>query len=152
MIVCDLEQLENQVALSPGLQKAMAFLRQASPWDGTDRQVEIDEDIVYALFQSYETIEGGDLVFEAHRRYLDVQYVATGCEVIGWASFQRLSVTTPYDEVKDVCFGAVPPELVSLVRLSAGQLAILYPGDAHAPKLATGRPEPVRKIVIKVIG
>ena len=36
------------------------------------------------------------------------------------------------------------------VHLSAGQLVVLYPEDAYAPKLAAGKPSPVKKIVVKV--
>jgi beta-galactosidase beta subunit len=36
------------------------------------------------------------------------------------------------------------------VRLSAGQAAILYPSDAHAPQAADGTPTLVKKIVVKV--
>jgi YhcH/YjgK/YiaL family protein len=112
----------------------------------TDGRVEIDGDKVYALVQSYETVATDEPRFEAHRKYLDVQYLASGEEVIGWASIDRLIVGVPYDEAKDASLGRVSPP----VRLSSGQLAVLYPADAHAPKLAAGAPAPVKKIVVKV--
>ena len=33
---------------------------------------------------------------------------------------------------------------------SAGQAALLYPSDAHAPGLADGELAPVKKIVVKI--
>jgi len=36
------------------------------------------------------------------------------------------------------------------VHLIAGELAVLYPDDGHAPRLAAGAPSPVFKIVVKV--
>ena len=150
MIVTDLEHIAEQAALSPALRKAIDFLRQAHPLELTDGRVEIDGDKVYALVQSYETVATDEPRFEAHRKYLDVQYLASGEEVIGWASIDRLIVGVPYDEAKDASLGRVFPPDMTRVRLSSGQLAVLYPADAHAPKLAAGAPAPVIKIVVKV--
>ena len=77
--------------------------------------------------------------------------MAAGEEVIGWAALERLVVETPYNAAKDVCLGHVPEREVTPVRLTAGQLAVLYPADAHAPKMAAGGvPVAVKKIVVKV--
>ena len=150
MIVTDLEHITEQAALSPALQKAIDFLRQAHPQELSDGRVEIDGDKVYALVQSYETVATDEPKFEAHRKYLDVQYPASGDKVIGWAFIDRLIVNVPYDEAKDVCLGSVSTHDMTPVRLSSGHLAVLYPTDAHAPKLAVGAPAPVKKIVVKV--
>jgi biofilm protein TabA len=149
MIVTDLEHAPEQVALTPALQKAFAFLRQVRSQTLVDGRMEIDGDQVFALVQSYDT-KCSEPKFEAHRRYLDIQYVVSGEEIIGWAFLDRMIVTTPYDEAKDVCLGRVPEPEMTPVRLSAGQFAVLYPSDAHAPKLAAGVPTSVKKIVVKV--
>jgi len=149
MIVTNLEHLHEQVALTASLQAAIDFLRQSRTQALVDGRVEVHGDQVYAVIQSYETYNG-EPKFEAHRNYLDVQYVAEGEEVLGWAFIDRLVINVPYDEAKDVCFGCVPQSDITLVRLSAGQCAVLYPTDAHAPKLAASMPTPVKKIVVKV--
>jgi len=149
MIVTDLEHAQEQMALTPALQKALTFLQQVRSTSLVDGRVEIDGEQVYALVQSYET-RSGEPKFEAHRKYLDVQYVAEGEEIIGWALIHRMAVDAAYDEAKDVCLGHVPPSEVTPVRVSAGQMAVLYPTDAHAPKLAVGAPASVKKIVVKV--
>jgi YhcH/YjgK/YiaL family protein len=113
--------------------------------------VEIDGDRVFALVQSYQTVAAGDPVLcEAHRKYIDVQYVAAGEEVIGWASTGRLTITADYDQAKEAWFGTLPPADTTFVRLAAGELAVLYPTDGHAPRLAAGAPAAVKKIVVKV--
>ena len=148
MIATSLEHLPGQIAFTASLQAAIDFLRQAC-LPLADGRVEINGDQVYAVIQSYETI-AGEPKFEAHRKYLDVQYVVEGEENIGWAFIDRLLVDVPYDEAKDVCFGRVPQLDTTLVRLSAGQCAVMYPTDAHAPKLAVTVPTPFKKIVVKV--
>ncbi len=150
MIVTDLEHIVEQAVLSPALRQAIGFLQQAHPQELADGRVEIDGDKVYALVQSYETAATDEPRFEAHRKYVDVQYLASGEEVIGWAFIDKLIVNVPYDEGKDVYLGHVPPHDMTPVRLSSGQLAVLYPADAHAPKLAAGAPALVKKIVVKV--
>ena len=37
-----------------------------------------------------------------------------------------------------------------VVTLTGGTFALLFPHDAHMPRLALGAPEPVKKIVIKI--
>jgi biofilm protein TabA len=88
--------------------------------------------------------------FEHHRRYIDIQFIVAGEEVIGWAPADRMQVTEAYDPEKDIAFGTVPAGEATPVRLAAGELAVLYPEDGHAPRLAAGRPSPVFKIVVKV--
>lgn len=151
MIVTDLEHVAEQAVLSTTLRKAIDFLRQVHSQELPDGRIEIDGDKVYAIVQSYETVATDTPKFEAHRKYLDVQYIASGEEAIGWASIDRLIIGVPYDEAKDVCLGSVPPHEMTPVRLTSGQLAVLYPSDAHAPKLAAGESCQVKKIVVKVV-
>ena len=149
MIITDLAHLSQQAELSPALAMALAYLEQVAGQPLPDGRVDIDGADVYALVQSYETL-AGEPRFEVHRRYIDIQYVVSGTEIIGWAPLPAMVVTDGYDPAKDIAFGCVPPDQVTLVRLHVGQLAVLYPSDAHAPKLAAGVPGPVKKIVVKV--
>ncbi|MDO8803400.1 MAG: YhcH/YjgK/YiaL family protein [Elusimicrobiota bacterium] len=150
MIVSDLEHIERQAFVTPGLEKALEFLRRPGAGALPDGKYEIDGERTFAIVQRYETITPAAPNFEAHRKYLDVQFMASGAEVIGWAPLGGMAVTEVYDGGKDVCFGAVPAGGWTPVRLEAGQLAVLYPEDAHSPRLAAGAPAPVTKIVVKV--
>ena len=149
MIVTDIAHLADQARLTPALQKALAFLQALPVGPLPDGRIEIDGECAFALVQSYET-QTGDWLFEGHRKYLDIQYVASGEEVIGWAFIDRATVTAPYDPAKDAWLGTVPADEITPVRLAAGQLAVLYPTDAHAPRHAAGAAMAVKKIVVKV--
>lgn len=150
MIVTDVAHLAEQATLTPALQKALSFLQALPSQPLADGRIEIDGSNVYALVLSYQTEAGGDWVFEGHRKYLDIQYVLSGEEVIGWAFLDRAAVTMPYDPEKDAWLGTVPATEITPVLLAAGQLVVLYPTDAHAPKNAAGAEGPVKKIVVKV--
>jgi len=150
MIITDLAHAAGQLPPVPGLAKALEFLRGPGVNALADGRYELDGERVFALVQHYGTAAAGAPRFEAHRKYIDVQFIAVGAEVIGWAPLGRLAVTEAYSAEKDVCFGTVPPGEWTPARLEAGQLAVLYPEDAHAPRLAAGAAALVVKIVVKV--
>lgn len=150
MVITDLEHAAEQVAPTPRLRKALAFLQSVQGRDLADGRIDIDGNDVYALVQSYETVACDPVRLEGHRRYIDIQYVISGVEAMGWVPADQVSITKAYDEVQDAWLGTAPPEALTRARLAVGQLAVLYPSDGHAPRLASGAPCRVVKIVVKV--
>ena len=150
MIAASLKDSDKHTGLLPGLKGALAFLRRNRLLSLPDGRFEIDGERVFALVQRYATTVCAAPRFESHRRYIDVQYIAEGAEVIGWAPLSCMAITDTYDAGRDVCFGSVAAKEWSPVLLRAGELAVLYPEDAHAPKLAAGTPGAVMKVVVKV--
>ncbi len=150
MILADLKNAEDKIPGSPAFKKALDFLRRADIRNLPDGKYEIDGARVYAMAQRYETIAPAEPKFEAHRKYIDLQFLAEGAEVIGWAPLEKMRIAEVYDAEKDACFGAVPAGAWTPLLLGAGQLAVLYPEDAHAPRLAAGGTGRVTKIVVKV--
>jgi biofilm protein TabA len=151
MIVADLKELYRQIPASPRLAQALDYIQAVNPQEMPDGRYEIDGDKVYALVQSYQTlIIDENAKYEAHRKYIDVQYIASGVEIMGWAPLDKMQANKEYNPEKDVILGTCPPDLATLTRVEAGQAAIFFPQDAHAPKLACGEPTPIKKIVVKV--
>ena len=159
MIVTDIKHIEHQVSMTPALKKAIEFLRRPDIHNMADGRVDIDGQDVFALVHRYETVklvpesfnQGTDaLKFEYHKKYIDIQYIVSGKEVIGWVPAEQMTITEAYDLEKDICFGIAPKKEIPIVHLQAGQLAVFYPEDGHAPKLAAGLPSAVFKIVVKV--
>lgn len=136
--------------MMPSLRKAFDFLRGRDIHALPDGRVDIDGDRVFALVQRYETALTEAPKFEYHRKYIDVQFIASGEEIIGWATSETMKITEDYDEKKDICFGTVAAAKWTSVHLHAGQLMVLWPEDAHAPKLAADTLSSVMKIVVKV--
>lgn len=148
MIVARLQDADRQSPGAEGFTKAFAFLRRPGLAGLSDGRYPIDGDMVFALVQRYDTAAAAEPRFEAHRDYIDVQYLASGSEVIGWAPLPAVKISEPYDGGRDVCFGRAAAW--TPLRLGPGELAVLYPEDAHAPRLAAGAPGPVVKVVVKV--
>lgn len=150
MIVTDIKHIDRQISMTNSFKKAIEFLRRPDIQEMADGRVDIEGELVFALFQRYETLKTDAPRFEYHRKYIDIQYIVSGEEVIGWAPAERMTVTEAYDVNKDICFGTVPVREMTPVFLRAGQLAVLYPEDGHAPKMAAGTSSSVFKVVVKV--
>lgn len=149
MIQDILENSSRYEALSPRFAKAFAFLRTV---DGTQTpgRHEIDGDDVFALVQTYATKPVESALFEAHRKYIDVQYLHQGRETILWAPLAAMKEATMlYDDSKDAALWKRVPDTTPL-HLSAGHFAILFPEDAHAPCVEWENSQDVFKVVVKV--
>jgi biofilm protein TabA len=150
MIVTDLAHIDRQIINTQDFKKAIAFLRRPDLHKLPDGKVEIDGDRVFAVVQRYSTVKSDTPKFEYHRTYIDIQFIVSGREIIGWAPAESMTITDPYDEGKDVCFGSIAKNKWTPVLLQEGQFAILWPEDEHAPKLPAGEPSAVVKIIVKV--
>jgi biofilm protein TabA len=114
-------------------------------------RVKISGERVFALHQSYLTKPLSEGRYEAHKRFIDLQYIQTGTELIRVAP--RLegiedNATEPYDSKRDLEFFQLTEG--STLLMKPGMVAILYPEDLHAPCLANGKLALVQKVVVKV--
>lgn len=148
MIVDRLERVAR-MTLSPRIAKALAALRSGELDGKAPGRYELEGDRVFALVQEYTTRPRSEGKLEAHRKYIDVQYVTKGAEAMGYAPIEGLAVTDAYDDAKDVALFA---GIGDSVTVRAGMVTIFFPDDAHAPGLGVTPQggEPVRKIVVKV--
>mgnify|MGYP001561725533 FL=1 len=114
-----------------------------------DGRYEIKGNDIYAMVQSCMTDAPENKKMESHKRYIDIQYIVSGNEMIGWLPAGGLKVMTPYSDENDVIFYH-SAECISPLILTPGMFAVFYPSDAHMPGCFLDKPAPVRKIVIKV--
>ncbi len=150
MIIADLEHIDEQVPMTPALRIAFDFLCLRGLPDLPDGNIEIKGDQVFAIIQRYVTVKNDTPAFEYHRKYIDIQFIVSGEEIIGWAPIELMEISKSYDAGKDICFGTVKKGKWTPVTLQAGHFVVLWPGDGHAPKLAAGEPSRVVKVVVKV--
>lgn len=147
MIIDNIRNMEHYAGLGEGLKTGLAYLA------GTDfskmpaGRYDLDGDRLYVLVQTYESKLPAEGKWEAHRRYADIQYIVSGREIIGFADIAALRAVEEYDAAKD--FQLLEGQGSSLV-LTPGTFMILLPQDAHMPGMAAGKPEPVRKVVVKI--
>lgn len=128
------------------VQAAIRYLQTTDLANAAVGKVEIDGTQVYALIQAYETKPRAKGFWEAHRRYIDVQYVVQGEELMGFANLAQLTAGE-YDAKSD--FLPLQGE-GNFLKLPAGMFTIFTPEDAHMPGIALDQPQPVKKVVVKV--
>lgn len=106
---------------------------------------------VYLNIDSYSTRPRSKRKYEAHRQYLDVQYIITGEEVICIENIDKLRVVDEYDEVKDCIFYGNEQSGIDYL-MKTGEGMIIYPEDGHMPcvQASDGNPVTVKKMVIKL--
>lgn len=151
MILANLSDIVYQVVQTPNMEKALHFLRNSDLDALPLGRTLIDGNSVYAIISSYSTIVSGKILeLEGHKKYVDIQYVLSGEEMIGWSSAEDVPVTRAYDSEKDFWNGELPEKKLTWLKLTGGQAAILYPSDAHAPQMTRSKPAQVKKVVVKV--
>ncbi|MBH57567.1 MAG: YhcH/YjgK/YiaL family protein [Planctomycetaceae bacterium] len=128
------------------IQKGFEFLQRPELASLEDGVHEIQGRDVYAIIARGNGVGREQAMLEAHRNYLDIQYVIEGTDKIGWLERDFVErVKDPYDAEKDLEFFYDRP--ASWIQVPAGSFAIFLPQDIHAP-LATS--QYVHKAVVKV--
>jgi biofilm protein TabA len=105
---------------------------------------------MFVIEQAYETRLRADGFFESHRKYIDVQTVLEGEELMEVADAARMTVRQPYNAERDLLIYEDSSD-ASLLRVYAGQIAVFFPSDVHMPTLRIRNTAlMVRKAVVKV--
>jgi biofilm protein TabA len=158
MIVDLLEHLASYRGLDPRLDRGLEALRRlAAAPPVADGRCELEGADLFASLSTYEPGDPPEKSFEAHRRYLDIQTVLRGRELLYWAPLAGLAERRAYSPDEDIAFYEDPPGGGVSLPLAPGAFVVLFPQDAHKPGCRTqpegggaGRGEQVRKLVIKV--
>lgn len=128
---------------------AYDFIMNFNPSINTDGKYDLG-DGVYANVISYTTREVNLTCYETHQKYIDIQYIIYGSEIMMIESLDILKKYEDgrYDKKNDTAYYKYNSGKVSI--LQAGDSIILHPHDGHRGAIAVQEPVPVRKIVIKV--
>ena len=146
MILDTLSNAETYYGLHSGFKKAFAFLRQEYLASLNAGKHQIEGDNVFALIQKGTGKLKEDALLEAHRSYIDIQFLIEGNEQTGWKSRDECrKIQTAYNDERDIEFVSDPPQMYLVLK--PGMFAIFFPADAHAPMISEGT---VHKCVVKV--
>lgn len=146
MIFDSLNHSRRYLPLHPGFDAGFKFLKNLSIEQLKDGKNEIDGDRLFALSMATAGKGRQKAVFETHRKYIDIQFTVSGCDLIGWDEQARCTPDPEgYNTDKDLELYTDRPTL--WIPVSSGRFAVFYPEDAHAPLGTDGF---VHKIVLKV--
>lgn len=151
MILGHIKNLKQEKGVLPkALQQGLEYLATADLAKMEPGKYEIAGSDIFVSLSEYTTALKAGKKPETHVKYIDIQFIVSGTEVIGYGDLAAgLTVTEDKLAEKDVVFyGAVPGE--SDLLLGAGMYAIFFPWDVHRPGCAAGEPAAVRKAIVKV--
>jgi biofilm protein TabA len=151
MIVDNIKNHAKYMHLPPRIQRAIEYLGSTDFTYVENGHYELDGKNLISIVNRYKTKLPEQAVWESHRKYIDVQFIAGGEERFGHVSLANApAVKTPYSSEKDVIFYEPGTEIHDAPM---GTFMIFYPEDIHAPSLAVGSPPTpaeVVKVVVKV--
>lgn len=145
MIICPWKDIRRYIGCVPGLEEAIETVENLKNMDPATYPLSCGKVVVNAPTQTRDG-EGRDL--EAHRNYLDIQYILEGEEYMGWAPTDSLAVSVAYNEQKDCSMHSGACEFI---HIPAGVCYIVFPEDAHLPQVhLNGKQTEERKILVKL--
>ncbi len=146
MVLDTLENSDKYISLHPNFAKAFEFIKSVNLETVEVGKYEIDGKDVHAAVMIKDGGPSETAKFEAHRNYIDIQVCPSGSEELGWKPLSKcVNIKDEYNPEKDVTFYADKPDMY--FKMHAGQFAIFYPEDVHAPLIGEGQ---IKKLVVKI--
>ena len=144
MIICPWKELTRYEAVIPGLKEAMKAVEELKSYEPATYPLSGSNKI---LVQKVTTKAWETSQLEAHREFLDIQYIISGKEMVGWAPLDTLTPADEFNTQKDkgMYTGKNTP-----IAIEEGYCYVVYPEDAHAPSVHIGEGGEVIKLVIKL--
>ncbi len=149
MIVDTIDNVKFASSLNDDIRKALDTAANTDFSNLADGSYEIDGRRFYYDLQRYTTKPAEEGRLEGHRNYIDVQYIVSGKEAIGYAPLKAVKEETEYDKNKDLVFFQDTADKSEIV-LNEGMYAVFFPQDCHAPGLTAACPCDVCKVVFKI--
>lgn len=149
MILDKINNANLYKGLSENLDKALYVAQTQDFAAKEDGKYVVDGDNVFYMVARYKTKPLKQCKLEAHKKYIDIQLLPKGSEIIGYTNIESLKVQTPYSDDTDLVFYENTDKITDFV-LTDNNFVVLFPEDAHMPYIQYKISEDVIKVVIKV--
>ena len=148
MIYDKIKNIGRYAGLSHNLDTAIAFLKETDLSTLEKGRTTIDGDNVYCNHFSYTTAPlSEECEFEEHIEYLDLHVIVSGSETIAVSPAEALTKDKILEDEDAILYKGNPK---LLFPGDSSSFLLVYPGEAHLPKLVSGEPCNVDKIVFKI--
>lgn len=146
MILDVLENADRYLSLNPRFAAAFAFLKRPDLASLVIGKHPIEGDALFAIVAKELGHRREEAKLEAHRKYIDIQFVLEGSDEMGWRPVRTCWTTDKeYAPERDIVFFADEPDTWVVTR--PGAFCIFFPEDAHAPLVSDSA---IHKVVVKV--
>ncbi|MTI17257.1 DUF386 domain-containing protein [Rhodobacteraceae bacterium RKSG542] len=150
MLSANLDHLETVPYIHPDL---LQFILQAKDFLAMKPEAgrhELVGDKLFILVMETEVQPLEQRRPELHEKYLDVQILLEGEEILGYGHMPTGPLTEDKLAEKDVAFTAMI-ENEKFIRMAPRDFAVFYPAELHRPQVSpSGETAPVRKAVLKI--
>jgi YhcH/YjgK/YiaL family protein len=147
MLMDTIGQSEQYYDMNPHFKEAFEFLKRSDLAELPVGRHEINGDRLFCIITKGPGKSRAEAKLEAHRKYIDIQYIISGIDEMGWKPTATCdSIDTDYDLNNDIEFFKDDPQ--TWTKVSPGSFAIFFPEDAHAPMVGD---EEIHKVVVKVM-
>jgi YhcH/YjgK/YiaL family protein len=147
MIYDNLKNANIYFTLNEKIQKALSYLQTTDFKQLEPGKYEIDGTDIYASVSDYNTKPLSSGKWEGHKKYIDIQFMVSGTEKIGFTEIKKVTELQGYDSDKDC---TIYKGEGTYINIEEKHFCILFPTDIHMPGIAIHIPKPVRKVVVKV--
>ena len=151
MIVSHINNFEKEQGFfSPILQKGLRYLINTDFSKVSNGRHVICGDDMFAIISEYSPEDKEKRKPETHEKYIDIQYIISGEEIMGYKNFSQASMVLEDHLIeKDIVFyKGIDNE--SEIKLQQGMFAIFFPWDIHRPGCISKTDIEVRKVVLKI--
>lgn len=132
------------------IQKALRFLQENDIEKLPFGRHEIQGSKIYAQVLDIQTEEIPKINPEVHRKFIDVQYLHSGIENIGFCiDIGSNKILHDYNEDKDILFYETAFG-ESFIGMQPSDFAIFFPNDIHRPGCIAGVSSRIKKVVVKI--
>ena len=146
MILDTLTNAGRYDALHPLFAEAFRFLSRDDLSTLKPGRYEIDGERLFAMIAKGPARRAEEAQLEVHDRYIDIQYVIAGNDVMGWRPRGECAeVARDLLADGDLLFFAEAPR--TWFSVDPGAFAVFFPEDAHLPMTGEGE---IHKVVVKV--
>ena len=142
MILCPWNEIKKYASVLPGIEEAFEAISNLTSLEPKTYPLSNGN----RFFVAVGTTREPDLA-EAHRKYMDIQYIVKGQEVMGWAPLDTLTVAEEFSAEKDVGFYSGHCEFI---RIAEGNCYVVFPEDGHMPTRYLEESNEYTKIVVKL--
>jgi YhcH/YjgK/YiaL family protein len=147
MIIDKLSNSHLYCGLGERINSAFEYLKNTDFSKIEPGKYEIDGDDIFAILAEYNTKDENEGKPEAHKKYIDVQFVAKGKELMCYAPLVNQKVIDEYNEQNDITFFCAEK---SFTLVEEGMFAVFFPTDIHLPGIKVDEKSFVKKVVVKV--
>jgi YhcH/YjgK/YiaL family protein len=88
--------------------------------------------------------------WEAHKKYIDIQYIIRGKEKMGVVAIDKVKPIDKFDDAKDLGFYTAPESEAKYYEANPEAFLVFFPADAHRPCIKIEGTDTDKKLVVKI--